>query len=171
MKNDLITIQALMNSKVVTPGHQKIGVIEDVAIQKDSGRVAYVLLKSDSFLGIGEKRFPIPFGALYTDTKEPEKVILDVNKERLENAPEMDMEDTQDFNFADFIIKVYQFYGVKPYLTDYSGELEVDLSNDPNTHPLSIRQGRVKSNRFNNNHRRAHDRHTTHVGPGVKQRP
>jgi sporulation protein YlmC with PRC-barrel domain len=170
MKNDLITIQTLMNSKVVTPGHQEIGVVEDVAIHKESGRVAYVLLKTGSFLGIGEKKFPIPYGALYTDTRESDKVILDVDKERLENAPVMDLDEMQDFNFADFIIKVYQYYGVKPYLTDYSGELEMDLSNDPDTNPASIRQGRVKGNRFNSNHRRAHDRHTTHVGLGIQQR-
>ncbi len=166
MINDLITTNDLTNSNVVTPGHKEIGVIEDVAIDRSSGRVAYMILKTTGFMGFGEKRFPIPFGAFYTDTNESDKVILDVDRERLENAPVIEIDNNEDFNFTEFVLKVYNYYGIKPYLKDYSDELEMDL-NTTAPSPLTMSQARLKNNRFDNSHKRAHDRHSTHIGLGV----
>lgn len=164
MTNDLIATSSIINSKVVTPGHKDIGTIEDIVIHKESNRIAYVILKSSGFLGFGEKRFPIPFGAFYTDTNEPNKIILNIDKERLEQAPAMDVDDYTDFDFSEFLWKVYHYYGVKPYLTNFQGESDISLSKDPITGPSTIREARLKNSKFDNNHSSAHDRHTTHLG-------
>lgn len=164
MTNDLIKTSDLIDSNVLTPGHKEIGVIEDIAIDKDSGRVAYVVLKTNSFLGFDEKKFPIPLGAFYTDTNQSKKVILDVDKERLENAPVIDLEDLKDFNFTTFVLLVNEYYGVKPYLTDYREEMDMDRSGSAVTNPVTIEQARLKNNKFDNHHSRSHDRHSTHLG-------
>ena len=53
-----------------------------------SGRVAYAVLSYGGFLGIGQKLFAVPWSALTLDT-ENKRFTLDVEKDRLENAPRL----------------------------------------------------------------------------------
>lgn len=159
MTNDLISVNDLKFSKVVTPGHKQIGVIDDVVIHQDSERVAYVVLKMSGFMGFGDKRFPIPLDAFYLDTNEDHKVILDADREKLKNAPAIEVEELPVFDYAAFMWKVYEYYGVKPYLNKEKGESDIKLSNTMRSRPATIRDSRLKNNPFDNNHKSVKDRH------------
>ena len=165
MTNDLISVNELRLSKVVTPSHEEIGEVDDVVIHKQSERVAYVILKFGGLMGFGDRKFPIPFSAFYLDTKGERKIILDVKREKLENAPSFDVEEMMaDFDYAEFLWKVYKYYDLKPYLSDDKGKETIQLSGKFGTHPKTIEEARLKNNKFDNGHNSVGDRHKAHHG-------
>lgn len=83
-------------------------------IDLNNGLVNYAVLSFGGFLGMGDKLFAIPFDALDFDTVN-EKVILDVDKEILENAPGFDKEHWPDTTEHAWLVDVYDYYGYQPY--------------------------------------------------------
>ena len=63
-----------------------IGSIEDVMLDKSTGRVAYAVLSFGGFLGLGSKHYPLPWEMLRYDTQLGGYVVK-LDKVRLENAP------------------------------------------------------------------------------------
>jgi sporulation protein YlmC with PRC-barrel domain len=59
----LIFASKVNNTPVLNPGGDRIGQVEDVAIDKRSGQVAYAVLSFGGFLGVGEKYHPLPWSA------------------------------------------------------------------------------------------------------------
>ena len=49
-------------------GDQAIGEIDDLLIEKVSGRVAYAVMSFGGFLGLAHSHYPIPWSALKYDT-------------------------------------------------------------------------------------------------------
>jgi hypothetical protein len=65
---------------------EHIGSIEDVMLDKSTGRVAYAVLSFGGFLGIGSKHYPLPWEMLRYDTNLGGYVVK-LDKARLERAP------------------------------------------------------------------------------------
>lgn len=65
---------------------EHIGSIEDVMLDKGTGKVAYAVLSFGGFLGIGSKHYPLPWDMLRYDTRLGGYVVK-LDKARLENAP------------------------------------------------------------------------------------
>lgn len=63
-----------------------IGRIEDVMLDKPTGRVAYAVLSFGGFMGLGSKHYPLPWDMLRYDTNLGGYVVK-LNKARLERAP------------------------------------------------------------------------------------
>ena len=76
--------------------------------------MVYAVLSFGGFLGMGDKLFAIPFEALKFDTVN-EKIILDVDKEILENAPGFDKDNWPDITEHSWLVDVYNYYGYRPY--------------------------------------------------------
>ena len=83
-------------------------------IDLDTGRIAYAVLSFGGFLGMGDKLFAIPWGALAVDKVE-KRFILDVDKERLKLAPGFDKEHWPNMGDRSWGSQVYTYYGAKPY--------------------------------------------------------
>ena len=79
-----------------------------------SGRIAYAVLEASGFLGIGEKFFAIPWRALTLDTDE-KAFILDVDKERLKNAPGFDKNHWPSMADRTWASEVHSYHGTRPY--------------------------------------------------------
>jgi sporulation protein YlmC with PRC-barrel domain len=79
----------LIGDKVVNAQGENLGKIEEFMIDMDTGNVNYAVLSFGGFLGMGDKLFAIPFQSLHLDT-EHKQMVLNVEKERLENAPGFD---------------------------------------------------------------------------------
>ena len=60
-----------------------------------TGKVCYAVLSFGGVLGIGSKLFAVPWNALKLDTEE-KHFVLNVDKERLENAPGFDKDNWPD---------------------------------------------------------------------------
>ena len=64
----------------------KLGSVEDIMIDKISGRVCYAVLNFGGFLGMGTKEYPLPWGKLNYDTNMG-GFVVDIDKSTLDAAP------------------------------------------------------------------------------------
>lgn len=114
--NDRSTLSAstLIGDPVVNRKGEDLGKIEDLMIDPEQGRVNYAVLSFGGFLGMGDKLFAVPMQALKL-SREDKKFILDVDKERLKNAPGFDKNHWPDITDRSFGSKVYAYYETRPY--------------------------------------------------------
>ena len=110
----VLSASTLKNEKVVNAAGESLGRIEDYMIDLNNGRIAYCVLSFGGFLGMGDKLFAVPWSALTLDT-ENKSFVLNVDKERLKNAPGFDKDNWPDMTSPDFGTRIYGYYKVPPY--------------------------------------------------------
>lgn len=76
--------------------------------------MAYAVLSFGGFMGMGNKLFAIPWEALTVDTVNKE-IVLNVQKEVLENAPGFDKDNRPQMSDRQWLVDVYSYYGYDPY--------------------------------------------------------
>jgi len=113
----LIPADRVNGTDVVSKSGEKLGKIEDVAIEKVSGDVAYAILSYGGLLGIGAKFHPVPWKLLKYD---PDKraYVVPLDKADLEKAPMIDEKELSgwtDEATRDSIYGYYSSYGIGPY--------------------------------------------------------
>jgi PRC-barrel domain len=118
--NFIRTKKSVIGTKVVNVQNEDLGKIEDVILEAGSGRAAYAVLSFGGFLGMGDKDFLIPWSALGFDLAN-DRVLLNVDKDRLKNAPGFDKDDWPNMTDPTFGQGVSQYYG-------YDYETGVDRS-------------------------------------------
>jgi sporulation protein YlmC with PRC-barrel domain len=79
---EIMAADTLEGDDVINPQGDNLGEIKKIMIDVQNGRVAYAVLASGGFLGIADKLFAIPWGALTLDASR-KCFILDVGKEKL----------------------------------------------------------------------------------------
>jgi sporulation protein YlmC with PRC-barrel domain len=84
-----ILATALIGQTVYNNAEESLGDINDVLIDT-SGETLAVIIGVGGFLGIGEKNVAVPYAALQTiqDSDANLRLVLDANREEIENAPE-----------------------------------------------------------------------------------
>ena len=82
-------------SKVLNRERQDLGTIEDLVIDTRDSRIAYAILSFGGFLQMGDKHFAIPWAALAFNVAE-KVAVLNVDKDRLNNAPGFDKDHWPD---------------------------------------------------------------------------
>lgn len=108
-----ISANAVIGDPVVNLKGENLGKIEDLVIDPLSARVDYAVLSFGGFLGMGDKLFAVPIEALKM-SREEKRFILDVEKERLKNAPGFEKDNWPDASDRAFGTKVYSYYGYTP---------------------------------------------------------
>ena len=99
---------------VVNRQGETVGEIEEIMLDVRGGRIAYAVLAVGGFLGVGEKFFAIPWRALTLDT-DRKCFILDVDKQRLENAPGFDKDNWPSMADPRWAQQVHTYFGAAPY--------------------------------------------------------
>lgn len=94
---------------------EDLGQIEDLVLDPQDGRVAYAVLSFGGFLGLGEKYFAIPWKALQAKAGEDDTLILNVEKEKLTNAPGFDKNTWPDMTNRQWGEEIHTYYGIPPY--------------------------------------------------------
>jgi sporulation protein YlmC with PRC-barrel domain len=110
----------LKNDDVVNAAGDKIGTIEAIMLDVSSGKIAYAVLSFGGFLGMGAKLFAIPWSALTLDAPE-KRLLLDISKERLENAPVFDKDHWPRMADQRWASELHAYYDVNPYWEDEYG--------------------------------------------------
>ncbi|HNQ33317.1 MAG TPA: DUF2795 domain-containing protein, partial [Methanoculleus sp.] len=82
---DLMRARDVADIKVQNPEGENIGDITDIAVDRDSGCIAYAMLAHGGILGFGEKHFAIPWEAVRVRSRE-KIAIVDTDKKTLDNA-------------------------------------------------------------------------------------
>ena len=112
----VLSASTIMGHKVINTAGEQLGSMKELMIDLDGGLIAYAVLSFGGILGMGDKLFAIPWEALTIDT-ENHTLILDVDKEVLENAPGFDKDhwpDNAKYE-AGWLLGVYEYYGYSPY--------------------------------------------------------
>jgi sporulation protein YlmC with PRC-barrel domain len=110
----LIATDQVQGTNVYDPAGERLGSVEDVMLDKVTGRVAYAVLSFGGFLGIGDRYYPLPWEKLRYDTKLAGYVV-DVDRSVLESAPSY--ADDEPVSWADraWGERVSNFYGARPF--------------------------------------------------------
>ncbi|QGZ39180.1 PRC-barrel domain protein [Pseudoduganella flava] len=108
----LMGADTLMGEDVYNRQEEDLGDIKEIMIDMQSGQIAYAVLSFGGILGMGDKLFAVPWQALQLDTVN-KRFILDVQKERLENAPGFDKDRWPDMASAEFGQQIHGFYGTQ----------------------------------------------------------
>jgi sporulation protein YlmC with PRC-barrel domain len=79
----------LDGAKVITSDGEDTGKISDFVLDVRGGRIAYAILSSSEFRGMGHTLYAIPWSALTLDADE-KCFRLDITADRIKNAPGFD---------------------------------------------------------------------------------
>jgi sporulation protein YlmC with PRC-barrel domain len=124
----VLTASTVTGDSVRNPGGEHLGKVEEIMLDLELGRIAYVVVSFGGFLHIGNKLFAVPWDAFRIDEGKHE-FVLDVSKQTLENAPGFDKDNWPDLADPTFGIVIFKHYGRKPYweagITD-AGDYEGD---------------------------------------------
>ncbi len=100
--------EELKGMEVVSKAGEKLGKIESVNTDPQSGDIRFVTLSKGSILGIGGKDIAIPKEAFRVDQTN-KRVLLTVSKDKLENVPKQ-----ADLSDNEFQRNLEQHYGIAP---------------------------------------------------------
>jgi len=94
---NLIAAEKVEGTSVYNFAGEKLGTVEDIMLDKVSGKAIYAVMSFGGFLGIGEKYHPLPWSTLKYDEGKGGYVV-NLDKRKLEAAPTYDMND--DFRWT-----------------------------------------------------------------------
>lgn len=117
VEHPLIPAKRVNGSPVFNQADEKIGQIEDVAIDKYTGKVAYAILSFGGFLGLGGKHQPLPWSVLKYDADRGGYVVP-ITEEFLALAPKLEVSDLSGWDDSpqrDALHTYYAPYGAMPY--------------------------------------------------------
>ena len=113
---------------VENPQNEKLGKVDDLAVDLQSGRIVEAVLSVGGFLGIGDTLVAVPPGALHYDPAK--KVIhFDADKEKLKAAPKFEASKWEESSRPEKVTEVYSYYGAQPYFST-TGEPSESLTPD-----------------------------------------
>jgi sporulation protein YlmC with PRC-barrel domain len=114
----VLAASTLAGDSVKNSAGESLGKVDEIMIDIPSGKVAYAVLSFGGVLGMGNKLFAVPWGALKVD-EDDKCFILDVNKKTLEGAPGFDKDRWPDMADTTWGLEVFRYYGATPYWEDY----------------------------------------------------
>ena len=99
----------LVGKAVENNKQENLGVVEDLVIGPD-GRVNYVVISNSEIPKMGDKLTPIPFSAIDKDASGEGKIVINVGKKELENAPGFASNQWHDFSKSHYGDKLHGYY-------------------------------------------------------------
>ena len=110
----LIAADQVEGTTIYNPAGDNLGSVEDVMIDKVTGKIAYAVVGFGGFLGIGNRHYPMPWEKLKYDTNMG-GFVVDLDKRTLEGAPSYSDTDTVGWEDRAWGKRVYDYYGTRPY--------------------------------------------------------
>jgi sporulation protein YlmC with PRC-barrel domain len=105
----------LDGNKVLTSDGEHVGKITDIMLDVRGGRIAYAVLSSGGFLGMGDTLHAIPWSALTLDTDEKCFRLFDTTADRIKNAPGFDKDHWPSMADPQWGSSVHDYYNRRPY--------------------------------------------------------
>lgn len=105
----LLSGSTITGDDVCNMQNEKLGEIQDIMLDMTEGKIRYAVLSAGGFLGIGERLFAVPWKALTLD-KENKRFLLDVDAERLKNAPGFDKDQWPNMADASWNSSIESYY-------------------------------------------------------------
>lgn len=113
LASDVVKTSEVIGVAVINAKKESLGTVYEIVLDKRNGNARYVVLSFGGFLGLGDKLFALPWNAISYDQKE-ESFILNVDKEKLKNAPSFDKDKWPNMSNAQWGESIHSYYGSKP---------------------------------------------------------
>ena len=107
----VISSDKVEGTNVYNVAGEKLGSIDDLMIDRQSGHVKYAVLEFGGFLGMGTDRYPIPWTMLKFDTQK-DGYVVPLDKARLEKAPKYTDDKVPNYD-SDYSGRVNSYYDVR----------------------------------------------------------
>ncbi len=139
-KQNLLLVDNLIGSEIQNQQGEKIGDIENVLVDVDSGKIGFVTLASGGVLGVGDDKYIVPFNALQKKMPQGKDAqvgdpqlnqvafTLNKNKDQLKRVPDGDIEEA--LTQQDQSRGIHEYYGVSPYWEDDKRPMMQDKNKD-----------------------------------------
>jgi sporulation protein YlmC with PRC-barrel domain len=109
----VFSISRLMGHQVVNAAGERLGHIDDVVIDDNSGRIMYAVLSHGGFLNMGETLTPVPWQSLQLDSVR-RILTLNMDRQTLRNAPHIDRKNWPDMTDWDWQLRVSSYFDFNP---------------------------------------------------------
>jgi sporulation protein YlmC with PRC-barrel domain len=113
----------LIGREVIGSDSQKLGKLDNLIVDLESGRILYAVIGSGGVAGVGEKKFAVSPG-VFTEMQAPSEskklpfehgpdLRANIDKAKLNGAPQFtkDIDKDMELSKADFLNQVYQYFG------------------------------------------------------------
>ncbi len=110
----LMGANTLDGNDVYNRQDEDLGDIKEIMLDMRNGKIGYAVLSFGGFLGMGDKLFAVPWDALTLDTKN-KRFVLDVNKDRLKDAPGFDKDKWPNMADESWAKGIHSYYGTTPH--------------------------------------------------------
>jgi len=109
-----ILASKVKGTSVYDQSGDKIGVVEDVVLDKQSDRIMFAALGAGGVLGVGEKYFPVPW-SLLDYSKDKGGYVVPLGGDVISKAPTYRLEDLtkNDGDFGRIRESSYDYFNVK----------------------------------------------------------
>lgn len=125
---EVIAASTLEGNTVLSADNDDVGKIKAIMLDVRTGRIAYAVLASGGFLGIGRKLLAIPWHALTLETSH-KRFVVSASSDQIKNAPGFDDDNWPTMADPDWAATVHEYYGRKPYRSSRA-EVPVDERGD-----------------------------------------
>jgi sporulation protein YlmC with PRC-barrel domain len=111
---EVMAADTLEGDAVYSSDDEHVGKIDHIMLDVRGGNIAYAVLSTGGFLGIGDTLYAIPWSALTLDT-EGKCFILNQTAERVRSAPGFDKNHWPAMAEARWGESIHEYYGSDPY--------------------------------------------------------
>ncbi|HEX8263539.1 MAG TPA: PRC-barrel domain-containing protein [Allosphingosinicella sp.] len=112
--HELISSRRVEGTAVYSEAGEKLGTIHSVMIGKKSGQVAYAVLSTGGWLGIGAHVHPLPW-ALLTYDVDRDGYVVSIGRDQLAKAPSMALDETDRPISRDDQERITSYWGTLPW--------------------------------------------------------
>lgn len=105
-----IRASTVKGTAVYDPDGEHIGQIDDIVLDKRSGRAVYAIMSFGGFLGLGEQYHPLPWESLAYDPARGGYVV-NVSRDKLQGAPTYRPGEEPDWNDRRYNDSLLTHYG------------------------------------------------------------
>lgn len=108
-------VDDLIGAQIRNPQEQDLGEIEEMVVDANDGSIRYAVVSYGGFLDLGDELFAVPLKAmkLQQDQDGEAFFVVDIDKQRLENAQGFDNDNWPNFADQSFTSAVNQTYGIE----------------------------------------------------------
>jgi len=119
---EVMAASSLDDTEVYSSDGEHVGEISEIMIDVPRGRVAYAVLSTGGFLGMGDTLHAIPWSALVMDT-DAKCFRLGLTADRIKNAPGFNKDSWPGMADPQWATTIHEYYGRDPYWTGVGGAL------------------------------------------------
>ena len=112
----VISILSLARNNVTNAVGDDLGKVEDVMVDLKTARISFVVISSGSSLLRNNLFYAVPWEALEVSLHD-KRLILNVSKETMSNAPSFDKNSWPDMSDLTWMNDINAYYGLGPAVT------------------------------------------------------